>query len=741
MDKYVALIGLGVVGSPLANSLFKAYDKDFILLSSEDFLHTLVDDNIYINGELFNPRIVSKKTQLDRPIGTLFICVKNYHVAKTIEFLKTIIDEETTIVPLQNGVYSYDLFCKHFPNNLVLEGFAQGPNTQIIGGNSFVYQKPGLFHIGTSNQNRWNKAEKVFFIMKDAGVEVYLDKDIRKQVWKKMMLNVAGNAVTALTDLDYCMLIKSKEAQLICRRAMEEFILVAKTKNIELSYSDIEDVFDYFFSFKVSKKTSMLEDVTKKRPTENDFLAGYIRNLAIDEGISTPYINSLYCLIKTKEDVYLNKLKGKQDGLVLFPDEGGVDYSPQLKRDLLDIDNKLNDKEYARLINSGNTPELHTILEYAIQNTKYYSRLPLDSKLSDFPVMNKSLLNANYNDILVHYYDDKPTHKMHTSGSTGIPFTVVQNLEKRSRHIADLKYFGAFGGYIDHEPMCYLRAKPTASKESQERDNVFQLDICNLSADNLTKYYHFMCEKKCVALIAYPSTLTTAVDFWSKHFENQSSIRVIFSTSETLTEETRIKLRKFFGDKVYIYARYSNTEQGILGQEFFGGNMNEYALNWASFYFEILKFDSNQQAGDGELGRVVITDLYNKAFPLIRYDTGDVAIMRKRSADSLPYFSELYGRRMDLIFDENGEPVSPFLLCRIMRLTKNIKQWQFIQNSEHDYLLKISKDADIDLDLTNELTEFQKTLGQKSSISVEFVDEIPVLNSMKRKLIVSNYKK
>lgn len=393
----------------------------------------------------------------------------------------------------------------------------------------------------------------------------------------------------------------------------------------------------------------------------------------------------------------------------LFP--VGVNYEESLIADLKDINNKLHSREYAKAVNECNTIELRTILNYAIKNCKFYSNIPYGSRLTDFPVMNKTLLNQNYNDILVHAYDNQKTHKMHTSGSTGIPFTVVQNPEKRGRHIADLKYFGAFGGFTDHEPMCYLRAKPTATLEDQERDNIWQLDICNLSAENLTKYYHIMCEKKCVSLIAYPSTLTTAVDFWTKNFTNESSIKIIFSTSETLTEETRNKLRNFFGENVQIYARYSNTEQGILGQEFAGGQTNEYSLNWASYFFEILKLDSDEVADEGELGRIVVTDLYNLAFPLIRYDTGDVAIMISKSKEDFPYFSDLYGRRMDLIYDTNGEVVSPFLLCRTMRLTTGIEQWQFIQKSECDYLLKISMTNGVKIDLTNEVKSFQQTLG------------------------------
>ena len=304
-DKYITLIGLGAVGAPLAHMLWTQYGDDFALLTSEDFLFTL--EHLHINGENFEPNIFYKPEQLKKKIGIVFICVKNYHVENIASFLKSMIDEDTVIVPLQNGVYSYDYFSQEFPNNFVVEGFAQGPNTQILK-NVYVYQKPGVFHIGTSNPNNRDKGLKAYSIMKDANVDCYYDDDIKHAVWKKLMLNTAGNAITALTGIDYCMFGDSPEVQELCRDTMKEFAQVAKCKGLNLTDEDIEDIMQYYLSFTVSKHTSMLEDVINKRLTENEFIAGYISKLADENNINAPNIKMLYALMKVKEQVYLNKI-------------------------------------------------------------------------------------------------------------------------------------------------------------------------------------------------------------------------------------------------------------------------------------------------------------------------------------------------------------------------------------------------------------------------------------------------
>lgn len=729
----MALIGFGAIGIPIADKLNRTYKNAFFLIANKERKTRIKEQDVYINEELFDPNIISERSEISDEIELLIVCVKNYDLKNSVNDFKKIVTKKTIILPLQNGVFAYEFFCKEFPENVVLQGYVQGPNTERHG-NKIVYQNAGALHIGSERLEWHVYAKKAYDLLKNADVEIYLEDDIQKMVWKKWMLNVAGNSITALTGADYSLFKIYENLQKLCTDAMYEFLNIAEAEQINLDKKDVKDVIDYFVSYNGSKKTSMLMDVLNERKTENDYLAGQVLEVAKKHDIKVPIISTLYYLIEAKEQVYMEK-KGCRAMKDLFRE--GVYYSESLSRAMKDIDEKMSSAEFAREVNSGKTVGLQELLVYAVDNTEFYKNIATaeDIKITDFPVMNKMLLNEHYDEIMVQAYKDMATHKMHTSGSTGIPFTVVQDMPKRERHIADLKYFGAMAGYLDRDPMCYLRAKPTATLEQQERDNIWQLDICNLSEKNLTDYYHVMVEKKCTALIAYPSTLETAVDFWSKTFTNESAVKTIISTSETLTDEVKAKLRSFFGDEVGIYARYSNTENGILGQE--TGESGVYKLNWASYYFEILKMDSDEPAEEGELGRIIVTDLYNKAFPMIRYDTGDVAKMHKTGDNVLPEFAELFGRRMDLIYDTNGEVVSPFLLCRTMRLSHGIEQWQFIQETATEYTLKITANTEKKPSCEAELESFKKTLGESAQIRVEYVENIPVMNSLKRKLIVS----
>ena len=307
MDGYIALIGLGAIGSPLAHLLYQQYGDRFILLASKEIAEELNKQTIYMNGEAFSPRIVIPDDSIEKHIDIVFVCVKNYSLQSACSALRPLIDDKTLILPLQNGVYSYRYFREAFPDNVILEGFAQGPNTRIFE-NNIVYQNPGEYHLGKHHEDFKEYAQDVFSLLREAGIPCKLDDDIRHSIWKKMMLNVAGNALTALTGLDYRMFKKSDSAQQICRSVMEEYATVAGCEGITISQNDIEDVIRYFVNYSKSKHTSMLEDVLNKRETENEYIAGHIYRLAEKYGVDTPNIFLLYSLMKIKEDVYLGRL-------------------------------------------------------------------------------------------------------------------------------------------------------------------------------------------------------------------------------------------------------------------------------------------------------------------------------------------------------------------------------------------------------------------------------------------------
>lgn len=304
MNGTVGLIGLGVIGVPIAQKLFQWNPGRFVLIASGERRKRLESKEYYINDELFSAKVVSDKSDLNSPMDLIIVCVKNFQLQSALKDIKNLVSENTVLLPLENGICAYKTLRKEFPHNTILEGYAQGPNTERIE-NGFKYSNPGQMHMGSSHTRFCDAAISAYLILKEAKVNVVYEAEIRRMVWQKWMLNTAGNTVTALLDAGYAEFKSSEPLQEVCRMIMREFIQVAQAEHIYLDESDIDEVIEYYVTYKGEKITSMLEDVRNHCMTENDYITGEVIRLAEEHDIKVPINETMYMLIKAKESLYL----------------------------------------------------------------------------------------------------------------------------------------------------------------------------------------------------------------------------------------------------------------------------------------------------------------------------------------------------------------------------------------------------------------------------------------------------
>lgn len=319
---------------------------------------------------------------------------------------------------------------------------------------------------------------------------------------------------------------------------------------------------------------------------------------------------------------------------------------------------------------------LKEIKKHAIENTVFYKQYTLES---NFPVMNKVKFLENKDLCTAKKCFDLPLHVSSTSGRTGTPFSVVQNYKKRMRVIAELKVYGELADYPSHECLIFFRALTNKSRRTptqKSKENIYYIDCSDLSGCGLEKMMNAI---KCIkprTILGYSSTILTLAKYLANEIiseDNCFHLRNIILGGEGIFEKDRKLIEEVF--KCKVYRRYSDMELGILGQD--DGDGGSYDLNWGSYYFECLKLDRDEPAEPGEIGRIVITDLFNYAFPIIRYDTGDLGLM-EYSAE-LPQLKEIYGRRNDCVISTDGRIISQHKISVELWGAENIKQWQFIQ--------------------------------------------------------------
>lgn len=382
--------------------------------------------------------------------------------------------------------------------------------------------------------------------------------------------------------------------------------------------------------------------------------------------------------------------------------------------------------------------KLKALIAHAAETTEFYRGYGADIPFSQLPVVNKDTFRNHYEEFLSSDYKDARDNRvMCTSGSTGTPLSMVQNKNKIWHNTAGGIFLGAVGGYYIGMKEAFLRVWVNNVKKGKLQllaENLIMMDSSAMDDEALEKMLSVIAKRKVKCLVGYSSALGELSRYITEHQVDTSRfcVKSIIPISESMPTKVRKALKEQFGCPVRAW--YSNEENGIMGIQ--NPEDEGYYIDTESYYYEILKMDCDEPAKPGELGRIVITDLYNYAFPILRYDNGDLAVAKRVEKDGRfrLYLTELYGRRSDMIYDCRGKALTPYIITNNLWDVKGVKQFRFIQEDVCQYTLCLNGDKE-QMDAEEILGRIQPYLGEEARIAIQYVDEIPVLNSGKRKYI------
>jgi len=383
--------------------------------------------------------------------------------------------------------------------------------------------------------------------------------------------------------------------------------------------------------------------------------------------------------------------------------------------------------------------KIRALIRHAVSTAPYYKNYDPEASLSELPVVNKDTFREHYREFLSSDYSDgKGCRTMTTSGSTGTPFAMIQDPGKIRCNTADSIFMGTLGNYRIGQKQAFIRVWVSNVKKSSLRllmENSIMMDSSSLSDESLKKMADIIADQKVKSLVGYSSALGELSAYLDRSGYNLEKFTVcsVIPISETMPQGVRKRISEQFDCPVRSW--YSNEENGIMGIQI-RDDSEEYYINSESYYYEILRADSDEPAPDGELGRIVITDLTNYAFPILRYDNGDMAVARhqEKNGRTRLILKELYGRRSDLIYDTEGNAVTPYLITNNLWNVEGVKQFRFLQLGRKEYELRLNGDRG-KMDAEDMIGRIRPTLGKDAEIRVSYVDEIPVLASGKRKYI------
>ena len=305
------------------------------------------------------------------------------------------------------------------------------------------------------------------------------------------------------------------------------------------------------------------------------------------------------------------------------------------------------------------------LLRYAASRTPYYGKIAHDlgiepkalqaEDLTLFPRLQKQDL---VNDTLKLQAPRLPatTSWKTTGGSTGVAVRLRKNrwatAAEQAASWRSYRWYGVQPGQRQARfwgtPLSgrtRLRARAIDWVLNRSRFSAFAFTPADLD-----RYFGELCQSRPEWAYGYVSML---VQFARHCLDNDLpladlGLRCVVTTSEVLTEPDRSLIQRAFGAPVFN--EYGCGEVGAVLYECPEGSLHAMAEN---LLLELVP-DPTEQEPDAR--SLLVTDLHNRATPLIRYEIGDRVVPAPpcRCGRALPAFRKIFGRAYDFIETEDG---------------------------------------------------------------------------------------
>jgi phenylacetate-CoA ligase len=319
----------------------------------------------------------------------------------------------------------------------------------------------------------------------------------------------------------------------------------------------------------------------------------------------------------------------------------------------------LSTEEHAKFIQD----KKREIVDFHLQNNSFYQELvgnKNDYNWEDLPILNKQNLQKPLSERLSKGYKLKNVYLNKTSGSSGTPFVFAKDKYSHALTWAsNIMRFGWFNIDFNHSyqarfygiPMDFIGYQKERFKDFLS--GRFRFPVFDLSDEVLEKFLGKFKTKKFDYINGYTSSIVLFAKFLEKRNiilrEICPTLKACFVTSEMLFESDKILLEKQFG--IPIINEYGASELDLIA---FENTKGEWQINTETLFVEILD-ENNQILPYGKEGRIVITSLFNKANPFIRYDIGDIGILDEKSTLQKPILKKLVGRTNDVAILPSGK--------------------------------------------------------------------------------------
>ena len=359
------------------------------------------------------------------------------------------------------------------------------------------------------------------------------------------------------------------------------------------------------------------------------------------------------------------------------------------------------------------------------------------------PLMTKGTIRSNLDNLKA--VDHGPLSRYNTGGSSGEPLVFYIGKSRKSHDVA-AKWRATRWWDVDiGDKELVVWGSPvelnTQDRVRRLRDGIMRsqlLPAFDMSRVNLDRFVQTIRSTRPTMLFGYPSSLSLIAQHARKSgiALDDVGITVAFVTSERLYDEQRAVIREVFGCPVAN--GYGARDAGFIAHECPSGSLH---LSAEDLIVETVRPDGTPTQDD-EAGEIVITHMATADFPFVRYLTGDVGTLSKRSCAcgrTLPLLENVEGRTTDFVVARDGTIMHGLALIYSVRDLPGVERFRIEQMSlDLCVVYLVAGPAVGEAEESGIIRDFKARLGQSVLVEIRRVGSMPNEKSGKFRYVVSH---
>jgi 2-dehydropantoate 2-reductase len=308
--KHIAVVGAGAVGSFYGAMLARAGHR-VTLIGRPAHVQATTRNGLKLDlatssaTEIIQIEASTELSSLHTADLVLF-CVKSTDSASVAFQIAPYLAPHALVMSLQNGVENAALIAQHIPHAVIPSVVYVA--TEIPAPGFVKHHGRGELVIGTMQISRLSDPQKtlqdIVLLFASAQVPVQISQNVMAELWSKLMINCAFNAISGLAQIQYEKLAALESVRNTQTALVKEVIAVAQADGIHLSETVALQAVAQISVTMGSQKSSTAQDMARCKPSEIDHLNGFIVRRGQALGVPTPVNQALFALVKLVESSY-----------------------------------------------------------------------------------------------------------------------------------------------------------------------------------------------------------------------------------------------------------------------------------------------------------------------------------------------------------------------------------------------------------------------------------------------------